>query len=120
MATQAKELEHEARLLAKMYRPVKSLPGKLKRSVNELEQCLAVSERINEREHFLRCTKLALMHERNTYLKKLRLLEEYGRRNNWGVSHSKHPNGADPEMQKDLPGAALLHAVYNVLYKGSE
>ena len=120
MPTGLEELEHEANLLAKMYRPVKSLPAKLERSVSDLENCLTISQKVYQKDHFLRCTKLALMHERNIYLKKLRLLEEYGRRNNWGVAHSKHPNGVDPEMQKGLPGAALLHAVYNVLYKSSE
>jgi hypothetical protein len=113
-----RDVENEARILLNMYAPLKSLPKKIEASIAKLSKTIAVCERARERKVFLRSSKLALMEERNVYLRKLRIIEEYGRRNNWGVALSNHPaSEPSPILQRQLPGAKLLYAVYTALYR---
>ena len=80
-----KQLENDATMICDMYRPVKTLPRAIKRSLERLEKGIDVSKHCRERQHFLRCSRLALMHERNMYLRKLRIIEELGRRHGWHI-----------------------------------
>jgi hypothetical protein len=79
----------------------RTVTAAMKQSLVRLEKCIEVRKHCRERQHFLRCSKLALMHERNTFLRKLRIIEELGRRNNW---HIRKNNGNE-----------LLSQVYKVL-----
>ena len=96
-----KQLENDANMICDMYRPVKTLPRAIKRSLERLEKGIDVSKHCRERQHFLRCSRLALMHERNIYLRKLRIIEEMGRRHGWHIRR----DGEDE----------LLREVYGVL-----
>ena len=79
----------------------RTVTAAMKHSLVRLEKCIEVRKHCRERQHFLRCSKLALMHERNTFLRKLRIIEELGRRNDW---HIRKNNGNE-----------LLSQVYKVL-----
>ena len=79
----------------------RTVTAAMKHSLVRLEKCIEVRKHCRERQHFLRCSKLALMHERNTFLRKLRIIEELGRRNDW---HIRKNNGNE-----------LLSLVYKVL-----
>ena len=70
-------------------------------ALERLQKGVEVSKHCRERQHFLRCSKLALMHERNNYLRKLRIIEELGRRNEWHIRKND--------------GNELLLQVYKVL-----
>ena len=79
------EGSNDANLICEMYAPVKTLPRAIKHALERLQKGVEVSKHCRERQHFHRCSKLALMHERNNYLRKLRIIEELGRRNEWHI-----------------------------------
>ena len=95
------QLENDANLICEMYAPVKTLPRAIKHALERLQKGVEVSKHCRNRQHFLRCSQLALMHERNNYLRKLRIIEELGRRNEWHIRKND--------------GNELLLQVYKVL-----
>ena len=86
----------------------------LARKVLQLDD---LERRCERRTEELKRMQVALMMERNLYLRKLREIEEYGRNCDWGQM-SLLPIGSEPEERaQPLPGAALLNTVHDVLVR---